>query len=924
MNLIHKTAVIALSGFLAVSAFSMPVIAEEETSITYTGGGETYTKISHPSKDVKTTDGIVDYMGNGVVALPSDGGNNEGDRGQNYSWAALAYGDYLYVGTCYSAMGNTLSLMSGVLGDTFDQETMEATLNVMFNGDFYTSQEDGVDSRGILVKVNTKTGEMKLLMSESYNKIAPLFRNGIIYHDKLYFCGSVRANGSTGLPSVYEIDPTTDEFKAVYVGLNNMRDYGVSYKLGISTGIRGMAVYNDQLVISNVYYDSTTGNEGANILISSDPSSGFKEIANSDDLFGYPAYHYEDSIYGGSIWDMASYNGKLYVSICTGTPDNAPDDNSMQSFAIVRGEENEDGSFTWTPIVGDTNDGARYTFGIDPERTRSGAANFIVYKDYLYIGEYNDEEIALERILFNQDEEVDPESNVMSGLDFSFVNANLEQSVNLYRMNQNEDIELIVGDATEMFPNGGSSGLGSGFGHNENQYIWRMQVYNGKLYVGTFDTSSLLEPVGQFSNGDILRRTPEEWEKQIQYIITLLEKLYGDSDTTENQIEMIDDTVEENTDSQELYDFVSELANVEYALADDTTDAVNTLSLDDDSSTETVTHDISYYEDFIRTYEGLFDQYETLKNDYDISDELKSAIEELLDQDALKRLKSVVECLAYMAKAERGFDLYVSEDGINFTTVTTNGFGDPYNHGLRVFAETTQGLFIGTANPFYGTQLWMTNSNKTVVEKPTVKEGLVYTGEEQYGLEENEAYELTNASATNAGTYTATVKLKDGYIWSDATSDDLTLTWSIDKATQQAPKTLETKDGGSIVNTTENMEYSVSGKEDWKVCTDKETAVEAGSYVVRYKEDENHYASDVTTVIVSKKKEEDPKPTTTPTPTEKPTNTTTPTQQKKTEQKQTSKTIDTSDQSHVTMWIGTAGIALIAGVTLLIFRKKKG
>ena len=41
-------------------------------------------------------------------------------------------------------------------------------------------------------------------------------------------------------------------------------------------------------------------------------------------------------------------------------------------------------------------------FGIDPARTRSGAANLIVYNDYLYIGEYNDEEIALERILVQQ------------------------------------------------------------------------------------------------------------------------------------------------------------------------------------------------------------------------------------------------------------------------------------------------------------------------------------------------------------------------------------------------------------------------------------------------------------------------------------------------------------------------------------------
>ena len=51
--------------------------------------------------------------------------------------------------------------------------------------------------------------------------------------------------------------------------------------------------------------------------------------------------------------------------------------------------------------------------------------------------------------------------------------------------------------------------------------------------------------------------------------------------------------------------------------------------------------------------------------------------------------------------------MYVTEDGVNFTTLTTNGFNDPYNHGLRTFAVTNQGLCLGTANPFYGCQVWI-------------------------------------------------------------------------------------------------------------------------------------------------------------------------------------------------------------------------
>ena len=362
---------------------------DEENTFYYNKNGLSFEKLTHPEKDVKTTDGIVDYLGDGavdVVTDPEAEGYNAGDRGQNYAWAAVGYGDWLYVGTCYAAIGNTLSLMKSSLGDKYDEKVLQATFDAMFNGSFFLTEADGGKPKGVLVKINTKTGETKLLMAKSFNGYAPLFRNAVEYHGKLYFCGSVvGANG--GLPSVWQVDPVTDECKAVYTGLSTLQDYLAAYRQGISTGIRGMCVYHDQLVISNVTMDSTTGESNATLLISSNPEKGFTQIADSSALFNYPAYRYSDSIYGGSIWDMAEYNNSLYVSICTGTEDNMPDSNTMQSFALVRGDQNADGTFTWTPVAGDQEkDGARYTFGIDPERTRSGAANLTVFNDYLYIG----------------------------------------------------------------------------------------------------------------------------------------------------------------------------------------------------------------------------------------------------------------------------------------------------------------------------------------------------------------------------------------------------------------------------------------------------------------------------------------------------------------------------------------------------------
>ena len=47
-----------------------------------------------------------------------------------------------------------------------------------------------------------------------------------------------------------------------------------------------------------------------------------------------------------------------------------------------------------------------------------------------------------------------------------------------------------------------------------------------------------------------------------------------------------------------------------------------------------------------------------------------------------------------------GFDLYRSNDGVNWVPVTTNGMGNPYNMGLRTLESTPYGLFLGTANPW--------------------------------------------------------------------------------------------------------------------------------------------------------------------------------------------------------------------------------
>ena len=309
---------------------------------------------------------------------------------------------------------------------------------------------------------------------------------------------------------------------------------------------------------------------------------------------------------------------------------------------------------------------------------------------------------------------------------------------------KNENIELVVGDATDMFPDGGVSGISSGFGHHENQYIWQSVVYDGKLYLGTFDSSSLLEPIGQFTNGDLINREPEEWQSQIAYIKVLLEllaqkndsgsnfKLMRESNSQEKAYAMVEEAIELANDryknmaispysqnkkssqnsialsNEQKEQLANDILNgtiatdsLEAKTAEDLAVLNAKLALCDDYLNKNGS------EEFINIYEELYQIYKTIEDKIsglpNILDEL---YDKLLNMMTLDNLKAFKECLEYLSTATRGFDMYVTDDGTNFETITTDGFNDPYNHGLRIFATSDDWMVVGTANPFYGTQLW--------------------------------------------------------------------------------------------------------------------------------------------------------------------------------------------------------------------------
>ena len=69
----------------------------------------------------------------------------------------------------------------------------------------------------------------------------------------------------------------------------------------------------------------------------------------------------------------------------------------------------------------------------------------------------------------------------------------------------------------------------------------------------------------------------------------------------------------------------------------------------------------------------------------------------------------------------------------------------------------------------------------TPVDVPTAATGYVYDGAVKIGISEpaDKSYTVTNGSAINAGTHTATLTLNKGFKWSDGSTEPKTVTWEI-------------------------------------------------------------------------------------------------------------------------------------------------
>ena len=781
---------IALAAVLSVSCVATGV---NVNAAPLSKDGYNIEKVSHADRGAGETDGI----------LPFDVMGEESNRNQSYVWSCVEYGNYIYLGTCwnpisgiyYRNLKNNLTSLFEKRGDENPAQKAGTVatniLNVVYNGNF----PDGATSTTgtpCIMRVNKYTYDAEVVYIEKESsKFVNWngYRMATEYNGKLYFA-------CAGYPTsrLLQIDPATNETKVVL--------QKTAENSGFANGIRGLTVMDGKLFVSLAtdgadpdnmfasgsqlpqaykdaisamakkdvrYKDDNPRMEGVRLLSTTNPEDvdSWTVIANQETFDNLPACWIRDSINGGGLWDLVPFNGSLYASMVTGKTDATTGENHKQGFAVYRGDPQADGTWTWTPIIGDTSKGAKYEFGLG--KKESCAGNLFAYGDYLYIGGYNDPMLDL--------------AEIGNAGDFQSLYEDLKNPACLNRMDKNGNIELINDD---------------GFGAASTQYLWRFSEYNGKLVIGTFDIATLASGFTQLTDGSLLEMTPEEFSQKMTYVKELLKSLpkspskvalaaeenTADDAQDDAKDDVLDDTQADVLDNAKDDVLDDAQGNVQDKVQDDVLDDAKDDANDDvkgedttDNDTtapEVTTDNVELTEEEAEAIDQMLDQLDEIEMlsseeasylddrsaPYDIVDvylqmvdnynkhvkpvlhrfnpDLEQKIENNIFNTAFHHFVYYLGCSNIISTQEKGCDILISSDGVNFTALTRNGFGDIYNHGGRAFIPTDNGLFLGMANPFWGTQLWKITdgSENPTPDKPgTDKPGTDKPGTDKPGTD---------------------------------------------------------------------------------------------------------------------------------------------------------------------------------------------
>lgn len=401
---------------------------------------------------------------------------------------------------------------------------------------------------------------------------------------------------------------------------------------------------------------------------------------------------------GGDVWDIVEYKGDLFVTVMT-----------TAGAVVYRGHYNEGWTFELFAGSKEVNgEDGKYPIGFGvPEYY---ALTPIEFNGDLYFltfaNAYNPVMTASMGLI-----------TAITGKNISALFESLEEmersfdkQTAVYRLttiNNEEVLEMVVGDKKDLATDTNIiyvAEKGSGFNNKDfgtTLYNWRAAEYNDWLYIGTFDSYQLLKLTTVLTNGDILQLDAEEFAEELDYIFELLQSIAGVDDKTFDGIKGYIVALQQN------------------------------LRLTEKLSTATINWFLGHVKE-IRLTAGLASKAASLASKISLNFVMRPVYGALsvaldnfydrlgeIDVEGLETYVRVSKTLA--ANDNPGFELYRTQDGIHYETVALNGFNDKFNYGVRTLlpiedACSDSGLLLGTANPFYGAQLWKITEADAVYE----------------------------------------------------------------------------------------------------------------------------------------------------------------------------------------------------------------
>lgn len=178
------------------------------------------------------------------------------------------------------------------------------------------------------------------------------------------------------------------------------------------------------------------------------------------------------------------------------------------------------------------------------------------------------------------------------------------------------------------------------------------------------------------------------------------------------------------------------------------------------------------------------------------------------------------------------FTTYSSDVGLY-----TMSSGDTASEGEYILNIETD----YNVNNYYSETVPTIEITRATISIPTANTGLIYDGREKTGVNEGDYYTLSGHKQTNAGEYTAVASVDDNHIWSNGSTDDQLIDWSIAKAQVSVPTAVE----GLVYNGEEQT--GVIGGDYFELTNN--TGTNAGNYTaIATLDDKNNYEwSDGTT-----------------------------------------------------------------------------